>query len=106
MQAHNKSHAQLAAKFNRDSKRVDWHDETLWFVRVKRDKAAKLVPEWEQLREVASQIKNNVLSNLHDYLLQFEKKPKPMPFIYIGLPMQTNTTRLFIPSFKSTTLPR
>ncbi|MCE7862611.1 MAG: lactate utilization protein [Bacteroidetes bacterium CHB5] len=76
MQAHNKSHAQLAAKFNRDSKRVNWHDETLWFVRVKRDKAAKLVPEWEQLRETASQIKNNVLSNLHDYLLQFEKKAK------------------------------
>jgi L-lactate dehydrogenase complex protein LldF len=66
-------HAELAEKFNRDEARVDWHDKTLWFIREKRDKAAWQIPEWEQLRETASQIKNNVLSNLHDYLLQFEK---------------------------------
>ena len=66
-------HAILAEKFNRDEARVDWHDKTLWFVREKRDKAAKQLPEWEQLRERASQIKNNVLSNLHEYLLEFER---------------------------------
>jgi L-lactate dehydrogenase complex protein LldF len=65
-------HATLAEKFNRDEQRVDWHDKTLWFVREKRDKAAWQLPEWEQLRERASQIKSNVLSNLHDYLLEFE----------------------------------
>lgn len=32
-----------------------------------------MLPEWEALREAASQIKNNVLSNLNEYLLQFEK---------------------------------
>jgi len=69
-----KDHAELAEKFNRDEARVDWHDKTLWFIREKRDKAAWQIPEWEHLRETASQIKNNVLSNLHDYLLQFETK--------------------------------
>lgn len=67
-------HATLADKFNRDEARVDWHDKTLWFVREKRDKAARQTPEWEQLRERASQIKNDVLSHLHNYLLEFEKK--------------------------------
>jgi L-lactate dehydrogenase complex protein LldF len=71
-----KDHAELSERFNLDEPRVDWHDKTLWFIREKRDKAAWLVPEWEQLREAASQIKNNVLSNLHDYLVQFEKHAK------------------------------
>ncbi|HPH46020.1 MAG TPA: LUD domain-containing protein, partial [Chryseolinea sp.] len=68
-----KDHAELSEQFNRDEARVDWHDKTLWFIREKRDKAAWQILEWEQLRETASQIKNNVLSNLHSYLLQFEK---------------------------------
>ena len=67
-----KDHSTLSKQFNKDEARVDWHDETLWFVRQKRDKAAFPLPEWELLRETASQIKNNVLSNLHDYLVQFE----------------------------------
>jgi L-lactate dehydrogenase complex protein LldF len=67
-------HAALADKFNKDIPRVDWHDKTLWFIREKRDKAAWQVAEWEELRETASQIKNNVLDNLHDYLLEFEKQ--------------------------------
>lgn len=71
-----KDHASLAEKFNADEPRVDWHDETLWWVRVKRDKAAKSLPEWELLRETASQIKNNVLSNLSEYLIQFEGEAK------------------------------
>jgi L-lactate dehydrogenase complex protein LldF len=69
----NIDHATLAEKFNIDEDRVNWHDKTLWFIREKRDKAAWKLPEWEQLRESASQIKNNVLSNLYPYLLQFEK---------------------------------
>jgi L-lactate dehydrogenase complex protein LldF len=67
-----KSHSQLAAVFNQDEPRVDWHDETLWWVRQKRDIQAHKLPEWELLRETASQIKNNVLSNLSAYLEQFE----------------------------------
>ncbi len=65
-------HPELAERFNKDEARVDWHDETLWWIRQKRDKIVWQLPEWEILREKASQIKNNVLSNLHDYLVQFE----------------------------------
>jgi len=65
-------HSEAATIFNKDQKRVDWHDETLWMVREKRDKASHQIPEWETLRETASQIKNNVLSNIHDYLIEFE----------------------------------
>lgn len=71
-----KDHATLAEQFNKDELRVDWHDKTLWFIREKRDKAAWQIPQWEKLRETASQIKNNVLSNLYSYLLQFEQNAK------------------------------
>ncbi|OKS86302.1 lactate utilization protein B [Mucilaginibacter polytrichastri] len=67
-----KNHAELAADFNKDEDRVNWHDETLWWVRQKRDKAAHQIDNWELLRETASQIKNNVLSDLSNYLQQFE----------------------------------
>ena len=69
-------HSQAAEAFNKDIPRVNWHDETLWFVREKRDKSAHQIPEWELLRETASQIKNNVLDNIHEYLLQFEANAK------------------------------
>src|SRR5215831_17181030 len=69
-------HATLSEQFNKDEARVNWHDETLWWIRLKRDKAAHNIPEWEQLRETASQIKNNVLSNLSEYLVQFEEQAK------------------------------
>ncbi|MBX3238449.1 MAG: iron-sulfur cluster-binding protein [Chitinophagaceae bacterium] len=71
-----KDHAALAGIFNRDEPRVSWHDETLWWVRAKRDKAAHTIPDWEQLRETASQIKHNVLSNLSGYLQQFEENAR------------------------------
>src|SRR5215470_6705258 len=69
-----KDHATLAAAFNKDEARVDWHDQTLWWVRQKRDKAAAKVPDWEVLRDTASRIKDNVLSNLSEYLSQFEQE--------------------------------
>jgi len=71
-QTKTKDHASLAEAFIKDEERVDWHDGALWFIRQKRDIASKQIPEWEQLREAASTIKSNVISNLHDYLLQFE----------------------------------
>ena len=68
------SHAEASEKFIADAQRTDWHDETLWFVREKRDKAAMVLPEWEALREHASQIKDHTLANLHQYLIAFEAK--------------------------------
>ncbi|WP_219225165.1 lactate utilization protein B [Pedobacter antarcticus] len=74
MEAGKQTHPELAGGFNADEQRVDWHDETLWWIRQKRDKAAHGIPEWELLRETASQIKNNVLSGLADYLENFEAR--------------------------------
>lgn len=68
------NHAEAAEIFNRDEARVNWHDKALWHVRKKRDEAVKQIPEWEQLREWASQIKANVLAQLDDYLIQFEEQ--------------------------------
>ena len=72
MSENKKDHAALADEFNKDEPRVDWHDQTLWWIRQKRDKAAHQVPDWELLRDTASGIKDNVLSNLSGYLQQFE----------------------------------
>jgi L-lactate dehydrogenase complex protein LldF len=66
-------HAALAGEFIKDEARTDWHDETLWWIRQKRDKAAHRLPEWEQLRQWASEIKEHTLSNLHHYLIEFER---------------------------------
>jgi L-lactate dehydrogenase complex protein LldF len=68
-----KDHAALAEIFIKDEERVNWHDGALWYIREKRDIASKQIPEWEALREIASGIKSNVISNLHTYLLQFEE---------------------------------
>lgn len=67
-------HSQAASRFTKDEGRTRWHDETLWFVRQKRDKAAHTVPDWENLRSMASQTKAHTLSNLSNYLLEFEEK--------------------------------
>ena len=67
-----RDHAARAEAFIQDEEHVDWHDSALWYIREKRDIASKNIPEWEALREAASKIKSNVISNLHQYLLQFE----------------------------------
>jgi len=67
------SHPQAATEFLKDQAKAKWHDETLWFVRDKRDRISKTIPEWEDLRNLASQIKENVLSKLDSYLEEFEK---------------------------------
>lgn len=66
-------HAQSAAQFLEDKKQAAWHDETLWLVRQKRDNMAHGVPEWEQLREAASQLKLYSNSHLAELLTQFEE---------------------------------
>jgi L-lactate dehydrogenase complex protein LldF len=67
------NHAQNAAGFIADQERTGWHDQALWYVRAKRDKAAQSLPEWEQLRQWGSQIKRHTIANLADYLEQFEQ---------------------------------
>ena len=65
------SHPALAKEFTKNEDRAHWHDRALWFVRAKRDKCANSLPEWEHLRETASQIKQHTASKLGDYLELF-----------------------------------
>jgi len=65
------SHAERAATFLQDDNRTNWHNQSLWHVRSKRDKLVHAIPEWESLRQLGSDIKDNVLSNLDAYLEQF-----------------------------------
>ncbi len=69
-------HSKKATHFNKDKKRVFWHDESIWFIRQKRDKAVNQVKEWEDLRSQASQIKEHTVSRLSHYLRLFEKNAK------------------------------
>ena len=54
-------HSEAATKFNKDVERVNWHDETLWFVRAKRDKSAHQIEDWELLRETAPNLQLNLM---------------------------------------------
>jgi L-lactate dehydrogenase complex protein LldF len=67
-------HPDKARAFVKDDERAHWHDKALWFVRVKRDRAAATVPEWEALRTAAEGIKAHTLSRLAGYLEEFERK--------------------------------
>lgn len=64
-------HAEAASRFISNKEGETWHNETLWFVRVKRDNVAKDVPEWEALRELSSKIKIHTITHLDKYAEQF-----------------------------------
>jgi L-lactate dehydrogenase complex protein LldF len=66
-------HAKKAAAFISNDQRTNWHDASLWFVREKRDRATHPIPNWEDLRQLGSDIKDHVLSDLDRYLIQFEE---------------------------------
>ena len=67
-----KKHPKASRDFIADESRTDWHNAAVYNFRRGRDATAKSIPEWEELRSLASQIKDNVLANLDDYLVRFE----------------------------------
>lgn len=75
------THSKKAEEFLKDRPRTKWHDETLWMVRLKRDKAGSRVKEWEELRSLASLIKEHTLSKLDFYLKQFENSASENGFV-------------------------
>lgn len=64
-------HSKAAKQFLKNGEKVQWQDNTLWGVRVKRDRMAKGLDEWESLRNAASDIKEHTLSHLDIYLEKF-----------------------------------
>ena len=66
-------HSKAAKLFRKNGEKAQWQDNTLWEVRVKRDRMSKSLPEWEQLRDMASAIKKHTLSHLDEYLEKFSE---------------------------------
>ncbi|MDN4754506.1 lactate utilization protein B [Porphyromonadaceae bacterium W3.11] len=70
------SHSRAAKAFQEDRNNAVWHDETLWMVRQKRDKLSHNIPEWEDLRHTARDIKLYSTSHLPELIEEFEKNAK------------------------------
>ena len=67
---------EAAGRFIAAPRHAKMHDERLWDLRVKRDREMHGVPEWEELRELASRIKEHTLTHFDAYLEQFEANAK------------------------------
>lgn len=64
--------AEAAERFIAATEHEKAHDERLWDMRHRRDNAAHALPEWEEMRALASRIKEHALAHLDRYLQQFE----------------------------------
>ena len=64
--------AEAAERFIAATEHEKAHDERLWDMRLRRDAQAHSLPEWEDMRSLASRIKEHSLSHLDHYLEQFE----------------------------------
>ena len=69
-------HAKSAARFAADQARTHWHDQALFALRTKRDRAARTFDGWEALRATAGEIKAHTLSRLAEYLEEFERNAR------------------------------
>lgn len=68
--------AEAAGRFIAATEHEKMHDERLWDLRQKRDREMHGIPEWEELRSLASAIKEHTLSQLDQYLDQFESNAR------------------------------
>ena len=66
-------HAEASSRFIQAKDHAEFHDKRLWDLRRKRDAETQAIPEWEELRTLASKIKEHTLSHLGDYLVEFER---------------------------------
>jgi L-lactate dehydrogenase complex protein LldF len=64
--------AEAAARFIAAPEHEKMHGERLWDLRQKRDREMRAIAEWEELRALASAIKEHTLTHLDQYLEQFE----------------------------------
>ena len=49
-------HAEASSHFIKSKEHLEFHDRRLWDLRQKRDREAEAIPEWEELRALASAI--------------------------------------------------
>ncbi len=69
-------HAEASSYFIKAKDNEAFHDKRLWDLRQKRDREAETIPEFQELRNLASQIKEHTLTHLADYLEQFDAQAK------------------------------
>ena len=67
-------HAEGSSRFIRARDHIEFHDRRLWDLRKKRDRESEALPEWQELRALASAIKEHTLTHLADYLEEFERQ--------------------------------
>ncbi|SFN18477.1 L-lactate dehydrogenase complex protein LldF [Izhakiella capsodis] len=67
------NHAKNSRQFLACTEHQQFLDNRLWTLRQKRDAQMKSTEEWQQLRTLASQIKEHTLAHLDRYLVQFEQ---------------------------------
>ncbi len=69
-------HAEASSSFIAATENEQFHDRRLWDLRQKRDRMRDEVPEWQELRDLASAIKEHTLTHLAGYLELFESKAR------------------------------
>ncbi len=69
-------HAEASSHFISETAHEAFHDKRLWDLREKRDREVGSIPEFQELRNLASVIKEHTLTHLADYLEQFEAQAK------------------------------
>jgi L-lactate dehydrogenase complex protein LldF len=74
-------HYSITKNFLINEERVNWHNQALYYVRLKRDRTISNIKEWEDLREIASQIKMHTLTNLKTYIEEFYQNATKNGFI-------------------------
>lgn len=65
--------AEAAKRFMAAPEHLAMHDQRLWDLRQKRDRQKDVIEEWEELRQLASDIKTHTLTHLDTYLEEFER---------------------------------
>ena len=73
MKAKRVDHAEASSRFITAKNHIEFHDQRLWDLRKKRDRESEEIPEWQELRALASAIKEHTLTHLADYLEEFER---------------------------------
>src|ERR1700675_4478161 len=73
---HRVDQTEAAERFIAAPQHEEMHDDRLWDLRTKRDGQMHAIPEWEELRALASAIKEHTLTHLDQYLDEFEQNAR------------------------------
>ena len=87
------THAKAAKAFLSDKVNAEWHDKTLYMVRAKRDRLSHAIPEWEELRHTARDLKLYSNSHLPELIEECERCRRVLLY-HRGNPSQPRCTQV------------